>query len=301
MIRFTILGVRVCLHPLSVLMVLLALSLGIRGEMLAVLLALTVHEAAHMAAAMLAGVRIPELQLLPFGGAAHIENPYALRAGQLLFTALAGPAANLILMVIAAAMGWSGALSAAVANKIIGANAMLMGFNLIPALPLDGGRALYALASERMGRHNALGLGIALGRVLAALLLLAALAGFFAARQLNLTLVLASVFLFSAAPSERRALSEGSAYAMLNGLRPYGKPCCAKVYAVDAGEEISSALRVCRPSQPSLFCVYQGGKMTGVLDERTLVEALSDGSRTVGSAGEREKTGSAKGIFSVDD
>ena len=275
-------GVQVSLHPLGALMALLALALGIRGEVLAVLLALAIHESAHVCAALLAGVRIPEIQLLPFGGSAHIENPYSLRPGQLLFTALSGPVGNFAAILLCAAAGWGGALPPGSVATLIKANAVLMGFNLAPALPLDGGRALYAVLSNRMGRRRALALGIALGRALAGLLLAASGAGLLAAGKLNLTLLLASVYLFSAAPGERQALSEGSAYALLNGLRPYGRPCRARVYAVDAGEDIARALRVCRPSQPSLFCVYRGGRMTGVVDERALVEALSGGEETVG-------------------
>ena len=282
MIRFELFGVRIRLHPLGLLMAALALALGIRGEVLATFISLAAHETAHVAAAMAAGVRIPEIQLLPFGGSAHIENPYALRPGQLLFTALAGPAANLLLMIVGAAMGWKGVLTPGAADTLIRASGMLMCFNLIPALPLDGGRALYAVLSERMGRRRALALGIGLGRALAALLLLIAAAGILAAGKWNLTLLLGSVFLLSAAPQERQALEQGGAYAVLNGLRSYERPCRARIYAVDADGNIADTLRVCRPGQPSLFCVYRNGKMRSVLDERTLVEALSAGRDTIG-------------------
>ena len=62
-------------------------------------------------------------------------------------------------------------LSPMFALQILQANLILMLFNLLPALPLDGGRTLYALLSPVIGRERAVETGILMGRILAGLML----------------------------------------------------------------------------------------------------------------------------------
>ena len=57
------------------------------------------HEAGHMLMARLLRVRVVELELMPVGGAARLESVWGLRPAQLIATALAGPAVNLLLVV----------------------------------------------------------------------------------------------------------------------------------------------------------------------------------------------------------
>jgi len=135
------------------------------------------HELAHALVARLEGIRIYDIQLHIFGGWARLvtEPPTAMAEFRV---AMAGPSASFLF----ATFFWlwlpsnqkvgSGSLAAqaAVASLwyLASANMALAMFNLLPGLPLDGGRALRALLWHKRGdilsatRTSAkLGVGIA--------------------------------------------------------------------------------------------------------------------------------------------
>lgn len=118
------------------------------------------HELAHALVARLEGIKIYDIQLHIFGGWARLmtEPPTAMAEFRV---AMAGPSASFLL----ATFFWlwlpsnqkvgSGSLAAqaAVASLwyLASANMALAMFNLLPGLPLDGGRALRALLWHRRG------------------------------------------------------------------------------------------------------------------------------------------------------
>ena len=65
-----------------------------------------------------------------------------------MLLALAGPAANLLWACLGAAV--SGAWPSPLLYRFIGCHLTLALFNLLPALPLDGGRVLKALLESRL-------------------------------------------------------------------------------------------------------------------------------------------------------
>ena len=220
MMRFRIGNTNVRVHALALLMLALSYALGARAEMTAMLTALFLHEGAHLLAARLSRVRVEMLDLMPFGGALTLENPYRLGRGQLLCVSLAGPLSNLLGAMATAALAWWRVLSPAFAADLMRFHIMLAAFNLLPALPLDGGRALFALARTAKGRAKMLMALTLCGYALALLLAGAALVGWARTGTMNLAILLPAIFLAASGSREKRGAALGVAEALAERLRP---------------------------------------------------------------------------------
>ena len=177
----------------------LAVVLGL-GFLAAVFGSVLLHELGHAVMARRWGVRTRHILLIPLGGIASLEGmPKAPRAE--LAVALAGPAVNLaIAAVLALVTNVTGLALFGLVDGLMWANLSLALFNLIPAFPMDGGRALRALLAQRIGAQAATRLAVRLGRVVA--VVMAVLGLFF-----NPMLILIAAFVWFAGAAEARATS----------------------------------------------------------------------------------------------
>ena len=108
-----------------------------------------IHELAHSLAALRAGYGISSITLFLFGGAAQMQREPD-RAAAELWIALVGPLTSFALagaFALLAALGERALppIAAGVFSYLAAINLALGAFNLLPGLPLDGGRALRAL------------------------------------------------------------------------------------------------------------------------------------------------------------
>ena len=278
MIRFRLGDTNVRVHALALLMLALSFALGARAELAAMLTALFLHEGAHLLAARLLRVRVEGLDLMPFGGALTLENPYRLGRGQLLGVSLAGPLCNLVGLVAAAALAWWNVLPPLFTLELMRFHTMLGAVNLLPALPLDGGRALYALARTAQRRAKMLTALIGCGYALAIALTAVALVGWARTGTMNLAILLPAVFLAASGSRERRNAALGVVEALSERMRPerdtLQRPERMRVLAVDAQSGALEALRALSPREEALFAVYRRGVLVRLLDSRTLERAL---------------------------
>lgn len=122
------------------------------------------HELGHSLVARRLGVRVSGIELSFFGGAAKMVDLPRTATHEILIAA-AGPAVSLAL----AALGFGlGALAHSPLLALIGwSNLVIAGFNLIPALPMDGGRILRALLSRRLDYVRATDVAVDVARVAA--------------------------------------------------------------------------------------------------------------------------------------
>lgn len=138
-------GIRFRFHPLFSILLLLSAVTGYFIEMLTLFGIIFIHELGHVVAASAFGWRIREIQLLPFGGVAEVEEQSDVPAWQDVVVALAGPLQNVWMMAVAAAMTRLGWLPEAWGAYFMQANLLLALFNLLPVLPLDGGKVMQAV------------------------------------------------------------------------------------------------------------------------------------------------------------
>jgi Zn-dependent protease/CBS domain-containing protein len=105
---------------------------------------LLAHELGHALVARREGMEIDGITLWLFGGVAKFKGMFP-SAGAEFRIAVAGPIVSLAIGLAGVAIAYWAALPSVAAGVIgwLGAvNLLLLGFNMLPALPLDGGRVL---------------------------------------------------------------------------------------------------------------------------------------------------------------
>lgn len=122
------------------------------------------HELGHALVARHFGVRVSGIELSFFGGAAKmVELPRT--ANHEVAIAAAGPAVSLALGGLGFGLA---AITGVAAFAWLGwINVILAGFNLIPALPMDGGRILRALLTRKMDFVRATDVSVTVSRAVA--------------------------------------------------------------------------------------------------------------------------------------
>lgn len=153
--RLTYGGVRLSVHPVYLAALALAVYLGFGVEALVIMLSLFLHELAHIMTAWFLGIRVEEVALTPFGGLARLESALENDPQTEAVVALAGPCQSFLLAGLAIFLAGSDFWDQKLLRFCFEANANLAFFNLIPALPLDGGRALRGVLSQRWGFRRA--------------------------------------------------------------------------------------------------------------------------------------------------
>src|SRR5690606_13927020 len=144
---------------------------------------------------------------LPIGGLASMER-MPEKPGQEVIVALAGPAVNVVIVLVLVALGvrldpaaldlMENPASDMLARLAV-ANVALVVFNLIPAFPMDGGRVLRALLAMRMGFVRATRTAAVVGQSFAFLLGFIGLIG-------NPLLILIAVFVYQATTAESQSV-----------------------------------------------------------------------------------------------
>ncbi|MDF2669224.1 MAG: protease [Paenibacillus sp.] len=149
-------GIRFRLHPLFTIMMLLSIVTGYFLELLTLFAIVLIHELGHVTAARSLGWTITKVELLPFGGVAETDQLGSSSVREDIIVALAGPLQNAWMIGLAYVMGMSGIWGAEWSQTFIQANLMIGLFNLLPILPLDGGKVMQALFSLFLPYYRAI-------------------------------------------------------------------------------------------------------------------------------------------------
>lgn len=200
MTLFTLGNTRIKIDPLLIPILPAAFVFGMGAQAALAVLSLAVHEAAHAVFARRLGIPVLELRAEPFGFAARMQikghDPCDLAA-----VYAAGPVASLVAAAFAALFEEFSPAFAPAAGALVEFNLLIACINLLPALPLDGGKLILAVLSHRpIKRVHALlkAFGVALGSAFTALFILLLVRG-----SANPTLLIMGAFLIVSAFAER--------------------------------------------------------------------------------------------------
>lgn len=197
---------KVRVHPLFLLMIAASVATGMVVETLVLFTIVIVHELGHIFVAASYGYRIREMKILPFGGVAKLEHgAMGWNPRHEVAIAIAGPLNNLLMIFIALLLHAVGLWSDGLTQFFIKGNLTIGFFNLLPALPLDGGRILRAAMSREQGYRAATEVSIRMSYLLATVLIVLGLFSLWVG-SLNLAYVMLGSFLMLAAWELRKGM-----------------------------------------------------------------------------------------------
>ncbi len=166
-----IFGINIKANPFFLGLFGLLFFLGRQTEGFIVFGVVILHELAHAITAINYNYRVREIELLPFGGVAKLEQGLEADPGAEILVALAGPLANFLLVGLVCLFENMGLGNRQWVPFFIECNLTLGLFNLLPAYPLDGGRVYRAFQVERMGIKKATEQAMTISRYIAGLLI----------------------------------------------------------------------------------------------------------------------------------
>jgi Zn-dependent protease len=253
------------------------------GFILALFACVVAHEFGHALTAARYGIRTRDITLLPIGGLARLERIPEVPV-QELWVALAGPAVNVVIAILLfgwlqASGAWQsiegiGVTTGGFAERVMVANVFLAGFNMLPAFPMDGGRALRALLATRMEYTRATQRAAMVGQGMAILFGFIGLQG-------NPMLIFIALFVWIGAGQEASVVQMKSALAGI----PLRRAMLTHFHTLAPTSTLGDAVDLLLTDSQQDFPVVTDGRIVGMLTRSDLVKGLSQRGRSAPVAG----------------
>ncbi len=145
------LGIKIRIHPTFIGLMLIGALSGLAVRAFVVFGLVILHEIVHIAVARSYGIKVTSIELYPYGGTAVMEDTFEGKRKEETMVAFAGPAFNFTLFLIVQILRWEGIIQGEWSLELAKINFWLAAFNLIPVLPLDGGRIARAMLAHSFG------------------------------------------------------------------------------------------------------------------------------------------------------
>lgn len=242
-------------------------------SVLAVFACVVLHEFGHALTARHYGIATKDITLLPIGGVSRFEK-LPEKPSQELAVSIAGPIVNVLIagalyLYLFLTDGFKPVTGLSITNgpfleRLLVANLLLAAFNLIPAFPMDGGRALRALLATRMDHVAATQVAAAVGQGLA---LIFGLVGLF----YDPFLVFIALFVWIGAAQEAQSVQFKDAFT--------GTPLRAAMLTdfktLSTNNTLGDAMKLVLEGSQHDFPVIWGDRVMGILTRANLLAALA--------------------------
>lgn len=250
------------------------------GLVLVLFVCVVLHEIGHALMARHYDVPTRDITIYPVGGVARLQR-IPEEPMKEFWIALAGPAVNLFIAgVLAAYIAATGGTfepqalvgprgDGSFAATLMWLNALLFGFNLLPAFPMDGGRVLRALLASRLPYARATQIAANVGQGMAVLF------GLIGVMTINPVLIFIGVFVYFGAQQEsQQALMR----SFTRGL-PVRQAMLTRFATLSPEDTLNTAIDELLAGSDQDFPIVQGGHVVGLLTRKQMMKAIADEGR----------------------
>lgn len=177
---------------------------GLTQQVLVAFISVLLHEITHVIVATRLGVKVQEIELLPFGGVAKIERLYETSRWNQFLIFAAGPMISLTLAAIFYGIKFK--YNFPFLQELFEINFMLGWFNLIIATPLDGGRIFQNFLSGSVGYAKAGKISLFISRFICFIFLGKFIYDCVFLNIINFSILCVIIFIFIVANQESKAV-----------------------------------------------------------------------------------------------
>ncbi|MCH5287321.1 MAG: hypothetical protein J1E43_07860 [Christensenellaceae bacterium] len=280
-------GTTVWLHPAALVLAAYMTAVGFGNLLVVGFISILLHEGAHALMSACFGKAPEDVEITPLGALMRLEDDEALSLSKRLLVLMAGPVMTLLLCYLALFLTQAGWLPWGAGRQFFLCNAAILFVNLLPALPLDGGRLLAMGLSCLLRRETVQTVMRAIGTALGLICVVLNLWLSWSSGGWNLSLAAAGCFLmYSAARSTTtHAMAELRDFMdRKSRLESCGSMPCRWV-TLSGDAQLRQAVRCLHPRRHTMFCVVRDGTADhrGFLSEQAVIAAyLDDPSRAAG-------------------
>ncbi len=260
-------GFKIIIKPSFWIVFFITIALGSLEQFFIILIAVTIHELSHVAAAFFAGLKPEKIIITPIGEIAVIKGLEQIGVFKRSFVVLAGPVVNIIAAVI---------MSLFTGEKFINiknVNLFIAIFNLLPVYPLDGGRFLQFLISRKIGVLSSNKFIIKISSIISIILICIGVVQF-TLFPYNMSIFCIGVYLLKRNKKEYINMTFEFYKTIINYKKRYKKKMPVRLFYVDNNLNIKNILYSICWDYYSIFIVGNAGKSEISITERDIINYI---------------------------
>lgn len=235
-----------------------------------------IHEMSHSIVSILLGYKIEDIEIFPFGGVVKLDKLIGVNPNHEILIAGAGPLSNIIMALTSYLIVVKYSLNNDLILYFIYANIIITITNLLPILPLDGGRIVRAYLSFLIGMKASTKVIIFISKIVSCALFVSGII-LFKYNKLNIFISFVAIFLYVSVKREKEMavfifmneIIEKKQYLFKKGVLRTKQLVALK------NASIKSVIYKFRPQKYHIVTVLDGNcNVIGVLTESEIIEGI---------------------------
>jgi len=237
-------------------------------------ISLFLHECAHVIMGFVFHERFEQIELTPFGGILTRRQRHGARRIKGTLIAASGPLSNYALILLVSQQFARQLLPDEIIRKILIINLSMIIINLIPAIPLDGGRIVFCLGEYVFPIAPLVHVLSVTGVMCGVGFLCTSIFGLLEIGTLNLSMALCGIYMIRCTPGQCRLLLTENLYEFLTQRQTAAAaPLHTAVYWVYDHAPLYTLISALCRSRHCAFLISSGDKPR-ILDESDIIQAL---------------------------